>query len=179
MRTPFDSLIADAARRHGVPGDLVHAIVQVESSGNTFAYNPEPHYRYFWDVRLQRPFRVVMPAEIAAKYPPRDFPCYAGDPDQEWWGQQASWGLMQLMGAVARERGFKGPYLPELTVAEVNLEFGCAHLAHLARRFLASYGMSGVIAAYNTGGPSHAYGSAGAAYVRKAFAAGAPSAWAG
>ncbi len=35
----------------------------------------------------------------------------------------------QVMGAVARERGFAGPYLAELVDPAVNLNVGCAHLA--------------------------------------------------
>jgi len=41
--------------------------------------------------------------------------------------QRTSWGLMQIMGAVARERGFRG-WLTELCDPAVNLEWGCRHL---------------------------------------------------
>lgn len=168
---PHDDLIADAARRHSLQLELVHAIVLVESNGHAFAWRPEPAYRYLWDVRRRAPFRALTANELLSESAPKDFPCFAGHRDQEWWGQQASWGLMQIMGAVARERGFMGSYLPELTVPAVNLEFGCAHLAHLSRRLAATHGVEGVIAAYNTGGPAHEPGSAGDAYVRKVRAA--------
>jgi len=133
---------------------IVDAIIMTESSGNPWAYNPEPHYRWFWNVRTNAPFRRVSDMEVASKRPPADFPCLAGDPDQEWWAQQASWGLMQLVGAVARESGFKGEYLTELCDPKININFGCKFLATLAKRHLPDYGWQGVLRAYNTGSPS-------------------------
>jgi len=63
--------------------------------------------------------------------------------------QQCSWGLMQIMGTVARERGFEGD-LPNLCQPEVGLEFGCRHLVYLTKRF---NGAPDVLAAYNAGSP--------------------------
>jgi soluble lytic murein transglycosylase-like protein len=40
-----------------------------------------------------------------------------------------SFGLMQIMGQVARERGFEGEYLTELCDPEVGIEYGCRELA--------------------------------------------------
>jgi hypothetical protein len=122
-----------AAAPFGLSPDLVEAIAVVESGGNPFSWNPEPSYRYLWNVRTRTAFRAVTDFELQAKFPPSDFPAVAGDPDQEWWGQRASWGLLQVMGAVARERGYPGPYLPALCDVVVNLNVGCAHLAALLR----------------------------------------------
>jgi hypothetical protein len=108
--------------------DLILAMIWTESSGHAWAWNPEPRYRWLWNVKLDAPFRKMSVEEIAAKDPPEDFPCFAGDPDQEWWGQQASWGLMQIMGAAAREQGFRGAYLTELAEPYCNIEFGLKHL---------------------------------------------------
>ena len=162
-------LIEAGAAANALSVDLVLAIVTVESNGEPFAWNPEPHYRWFWDVRTNAPFRRVTDAEVALEYPPRDFPTLAGDPDQEWWAQQASWGLMQVMGAVARERGCRLPYLPALCDPATGLEYGCKHLAHLSKR----HGTVGAVAAYNTGSPTIATGSAAEVYVAKVRAAGA------
>jgi hypothetical protein len=123
--------IETAAAAHGLSADLVEALVRVESGGNPYAWNPEPAFRYLWDVRHGQPFRRITTQEAAAKRPPPDFFALQGDPDQEWWGQQASWGLMQVMGAVARELGFREPYLPALTGVETNLALGCRKLASL------------------------------------------------
>lgn len=121
---------ADAYR---LDADVVHAMVLQESGGNPWAWNPEPRYPYFWDVRARGPFRRVGEAELKSKQPPSDFPTLAGDRDQEWWAQQASWGLLQIMGALARERGFRGPYLSQLCDPELNLDLGCAIFADLVR----------------------------------------------
>ena len=40
-----------------------------------------------------------------------------------------SYGLMQIMGQVARERGFSGEYLTELCDPAVGIEYGCKELA--------------------------------------------------
>ncbi len=165
----YQHLIEAAAAANALPVDLVLAMVQVESAGDPWAWNPEPHYRWFWDVKRNTPFRKVSDAEVASERPPADFPTIAGDPDQEWWAQQASWGLMQPMGAVARERGFRGAYLTELLDPATGLEYGCKHLAAYRRRF----GIAGAVAAYNTGSPTIAPGSAAEVYVAKVRAAGA------
>lgn len=145
--------ITTAAAAFNLPPVLVEAIILVESGGDPAAYNPEPKYRYFWDVRHNRPFRKVTDAEIDDKTPPADFPMMGGDRDQEWWGQQASWGLMQTMGAVARQHGFMGTYLVELADPDKSIHYGCAHLHWLWGRFYAQYGWPGVVAAYNAGSP--------------------------
>lgn len=123
-----------AAAASGLELPLLAAVVEQESGGDPAAWNPEPRYRYFWNVKTGAPFRRVSELEIAAKFPPDDFPALAGDPDNEWWGQQASWGLMQIMGAVAREHGYRGKYLPALVAdPATNLAIGAAHLAAAVR----------------------------------------------
>lgn len=161
-------LIEREAGAHRLEPDLVSAIVSVESSFNPWAWNPEPHYRYLWNVKTRRPFRRLTPTERATEVPPVDFPYLAGDRDQEWWAQQASWGLMQLMGALARERGFKGLYLTELVDPELNLSLGCGHLASLLAWSKGDEAKA--LGAYNAGrgGWSGPQGRAYAAKVRAA-----------
>lgn len=122
--------IEKTAASHGLEADLVEALVLTESGGNPFAWNPEPRYRYVVHPRTGRPWTVTSD-DAAGKFPPVGFPALAGDPDNEWWGQQASWGLMQVMGALAREQGFREPYLPALCDVVTNLQIGCRHLAAL------------------------------------------------
>lgn len=160
----WETEISEASAKFNLPVRLIAAFVTVESGGNPWAWNPEPHYRWLWDVKRNQPFRQLLPGESTNERPPHDFHCIAGDPDQEWWGQQASWGLMQTMGAVARENGFTGPYLPELCKPFVSLEFGCRHIKKLIQRHNS---IDGAIAAYNTGSPAHPAGSAGDVYLRK------------
>lgn len=148
--TTHRAAIEQAAHAHRLPSDLVTAIVWQESHGNTGAWNPEPRYRWFWDVRLNRPFRTVSGVEVAKKFPPADFPTLAGDRDQEWWAQQASWGLMQIMGAVAREHGCRNSYLTDLCrLPDLNVALGCKHLAQLLAWADGDVGRA--LAAYNGG----------------------------
>lgn len=107
---------------------LTLAVIWKESTGDQWAYNPEPRYRWLWDVRRQMPFRAATAQELSSMTPPKDWPCLAGDPDQEWWAQMASWGLMQPMGAVARERSFRGNYLTQLVDPHLNIRIGTSHL---------------------------------------------------
>ena len=155
--TKYFELIKSTAHLYQLDPLLLEAVVVKESSGNPWAWNPEPQYRYLWDVRLRRPFRTLTPEEIKSEIPPKDFPTLAGDRDQEYWGQQASWGLMQLMGAVARELGFKGGYLPEICDPGINLRLGAQHLSSRLR--WAQGNVPAALAAYNggtAGGPTGA-----------------------
>jgi len=146
-------LLQAFATEYGLPLRLLQAIAMTESGGDDWAWNPEPKYRYLWDVKRARPFRRLTAAEVASEFPAKDFPSMAGtDPDQEWWAQQASWGRFQLMGAVARELGYRQPFLTSLCKPEISIPLACKHIRHLAARFLPTHGWAGVCAAYN-GGP--------------------------
>ena len=169
-RTELMALSSDAALKHGLPPALVQALCLVESGWNTFAFNPEPRYRFLWDVKKNLPFRSLTPEEVASNTPPGDFPALAGDRDQEWQLQRGSLGLMQTMGAVSREEGFTGGFLTELTMPGVALEFGCRHLARFAKRFLAEHGWEGVMMAYN-GGPGALKAMSNPEYPAKILAA--------
>lgn len=146
----FDEARA-AAVRNALPASLVLGIVQTESGFRPWAVNPEPRYRFLWDLKKRRAFRTPTAAEIASEFPPPDFTAPRGvDSDAEWWCQQMSWGLMQVMGAVARERGFAGDFLSELCEPAVGLEFGCRVLASNIKRWGSE---QRAIAAYNAGSP--------------------------
>lgn len=143
------ALVSEAARVHALDALMVEAVVMQESGGNPWAWNPEPRYKWFWDVRRKAPFRAVTASEVAAKLPPADFRSLAGDPDQEWWGQQASFGVMQTMGAVARELGCTAPYLTELCDPVLSLHYGCKLLA---REFAwAGHDWQKTLSSYNGG----------------------------
>lgn len=148
---PFSDEITAAATGSGLQASLLGALVLKESSGNPAAWNPEPHYRYLMDVRTWRPFRQLTAAEIASERPPADFHSIAGDPDQEWWAQQASWGLTQVMGGVARELGYREPWIPNLLRdTQRVLILGARHLARQVSRWgTVERGLS----AYNAGSP--------------------------
>jgi len=157
---PLASLIARAARQHGLPIPLVTAIVQVESGGDPWAARYEPAFftRYVEKIRV------------------RAFGGCSADTERSL--RATSFGLMQIMGQVARERGFEGPYLTELCDPEVGLEYGCRHLAWLRGRYFATDGWPGVIAAYNAGAPRRDGDRyANQSYVNRALEAAQP--WVG
>lgn len=145
--------IASRAARFGLPERLLAAIVQVESGGDIHAWRVEPHYRYLWDVSRAAPFRRLDSDERRSEIAPYDFPHYGhSSRNTEFWGQQSSWGPMQIMGAVAREHGFRQPF-PALCTHAYGVLYGAIHLASLRNRFLQNYGWEGVAAAYNAGSP--------------------------
>ncbi len=97
--------------RQGEPGRLVYtgtalvcAIVEQESAWNTYAIRYEPGFR----TRYVAPLGLPATEEIA---------------------RSISWGLMQVMGQVAREHGFTGKFLSALCDPLVGLDIGCAALA--------------------------------------------------
>lgn len=165
MDTGIHIIIRHAARKHGVPEALAVAIAVVESSLNAWAHRAEPAYRYLWDVRHNAPFRLTG-VQAAEKRPPPGFPSPAGISSlSEWQAQQASWGLMQVMGAVAREYGLQGP-IPQLLDPTLGADYGCRHLAVLRKRFPSAC-WRGVAQAYNSGSPGATNG-----YPDKVAAAG-------
>lgn len=156
----------------GVPLDMILGVIDVESSGDPWAWNPEQRWMYFWDFRRGKPFRAVTIAELSDEYPPADFSHPDGvDADAEWWGQQASWGPMQVMGAVAREIGFTGRFLTALCDPAIGIWAGTmclkGHLKRWGDREMA-------LSAYNAGSPKLAKGTqqfANQVYVDKAVLA--------
>lgn len=125
--------IVEAAEAHGLDPALVAAIVEIESGGNQHAIRYEPGYRWLWP----------------RGFPPKNYlPC---TPETEECAQKMSWGLMQIMGAVAREHGFRGSFLSEMTTPPIGLDYGCRLLAYLIQK----YGDERrAVSAYNAGRPT-------------------------
>jgi hypothetical protein len=146
------TLIARIAAEEGLDPKLVTAFIQTESSGDAYAWRTESAYRYLWDVKNNRPYRKLTPTEANSEVAPGDFYAAAGSRNTEWIGQQASWGPMQVMGAVAREFGYK-KHFPELC-GEDGIRIGCKLLRKLFEKYQDRYGNEGVIAAYNAGTPA-------------------------
>ena len=146
----IEALVGASAAAHRLPRDLIAAIVQVESSGNTWATRWEGGFydRYIRD---------------------RTWPVYgAVSKSTERVGLATSWGLMQVMGATARERGYDRPFFAELCDPATGIEYGCRHLVYLRGR--EDGDLERVVRAYNTGrgDPS----TNGNAYLAKVKAAG-------
>lgn len=105
----------------------VKAFCMKESSFREWAHKPEEHYQ--WLVKSW-----LMSGSVT-----------------ELWGQRQSWGLMQVMGATAREYGFKGDFLSELCDPYLGLKYGMIHLRTLLKRHHGVW--QDVIASYNAGSP--------------------------
>lgn len=142
-----------AATRHGLDSCLLAALVVQESSGDPLAVRHEPRYAYLWDVREWQAFRRLSEEERRSAKPPEDFGAPVGvSAATEWAQQRTSWGLCQVMGATARQLGFRGRFLSALCEPTLGADYGARYLAGLLERFDAMSALS----AYNAGRPTEA-----------------------
>jgi len=125
-------VVATVAGRHDLPVDLVAAMVRQESTFNRFTNRFEKDFYKTYIEGKSLDFLPRGSLEIT-----------------ESLGRATSWGLLQVMGATARQYGFRG-WFPELCEAAVGLEFGCRYLADLRRQY-GSEGWPVVVRAYNAG----------------------------
>jgi soluble lytic murein transglycosylase-like protein len=147
MRLPWDR-IDDAAEAENVPADLLGAIVQTESSGNQFALRAETKHAWIIDPATHNKTGLSLRSHYVYLWKPEECARQAGvTTDTEIWSQVASWGLCQLMGAVARELGLKGPIVQLLQV-DTNLKYAALLLKRLAKRYDKA---DDILAAYNAG----------------------------
>lgn len=142
---------AELLTPHPVPPALVLGVIHTESAGNADAMRFEPGYKFLFE-----------PKSYAAKH--------GWTEETEKALQMFSYGLMQVMGAVAREMGFNlHPKL--LLVPKINLSWSLLHLWSLKQRFKT---WPDAVAAYNWGHPARSLLSGkykNQAYVDKVFAA--------
>jgi soluble lytic murein transglycosylase-like protein len=104
---PHADLIALARAiglRHALDPSLVCAVIEQESAWDAHAIRYEPGFRATYVAPLRLP-----PSEEIAR--------------------SISWGLMQVMGQVAREHEFSGKYLTALCEPATGIEIGCRVLA--------------------------------------------------
>src|SRR6266404_1351338 len=104
--------IIELARRiaaaHGLEPALVCAVIEQESAWNPWAVRYEPGFLS----------RYVAPLYTAGKLSAT-----------ETYTRSMSWGLMQVMGQVAREAGFEEASRAELCDPFVGVDWGCRLLA--------------------------------------------------
>lgn len=108
------ALAKESAQQYGLDGALICAIVEQESD-----WNP-------WAIRYESGFysHYIEPIIGTNHLTPTEAICRA-----------TSWGLMQLMGEVAREYGFVWPFLSQLCEPDVGLNFGCKYFSVLMGRY--------------------------------------------
>ena len=114
----FGNQILAAASKYQVDPRLLCAVIAQESGGNPNAIRYEPIFfkQYVQNVPKEKLIGYV-PVHCEYK--------------TEKHARSTSWGLMQIMGQVAREKGFRGEFLSELLDPAVNLDIGARYLKHL------------------------------------------------
>lgn len=128
---------SDYLRYHTKKNDLdillVRAIITHESNWDTYAMRYEAHYQWLYkEIECAKKMRCRLDLEI--------------------FSQKTSWGLGQMMGAVARELGHEGS-MAQLTDGFINMKYVCMHLKNIKQRFK---DQDSIIAVYN-GGPNAVY----------------------
>lgn len=127
MITPeIRKVIEDKAIEFELDPDLIQAFVMAESSGKPDAYRYEDAFYHHYTEPMN----------------------FSEDEEK---GRATSYGLMQIMGQVARELGFKGEFI-ELFDPATGLDYSLKHL----KRFIKKYqtqGLDYAIASYNAGSP--------------------------
>jgi soluble lytic murein transglycosylase-like protein len=117
-------LAKGAASKYGLDPKLVCAVCEQESGWKPWAIRYEPAFYK----------RYTEPMSLS---------------DTEEHARAISWGLMQTMGEVARELGFRGQYLSELCEPSTGLDFGCKKLARCLSQ--SSGDVAGALLRYNGG----------------------------
>ncbi len=122
----YELLIKQTSDKYTIPENLVKAVCQVESGMNMWAVRFEPAYKWLYNIS-----NIQLTATETV--------C-----------QKTSYGLMQVMGSVARELGFVGRFLTQLCDPETGLEYGCKHLKNFYMRYNS---WEDAISSYNAGSP--------------------------
>jgi len=120
--------IKEVAKDSGIEPELLGAIVLTESGGDQWAVRFEPQYKWLFQTRDN-----ALRNKITE--------------DTEKVLQMCSYGLCQVMGAVARELGLKGPIFELLSVTS-NLTYACRLLNRLRAKYKSN---EDVLSAYNAG----------------------------
>jgi soluble lytic murein transglycosylase-like protein len=128
------------ATAHSLDPALVCAICEQESSWNPWAMRYEPAFfaRYIRPLLTEGNSLVASPSftNDGGQNAPKPSSGEGGSPrpspsnfahlsPTEAYARAFSWGLMQVMGQVAREQNFVGPSFAELCDPAIGLEIGC------------------------------------------------------
>ena len=122
-------MIVEAAEDRALDPAIVYGVCRQESALNPLAIRFEPNYKWLWKPKEVKPQTCSLDTERAL--------------------QKMSFGLMQVMGAVFRECGYKGWLTEIIAKPDIQLSYGCKHLAKKIQK----YGLERGILAYNSGSP--------------------------
>lgn len=156
-QTRMFAALESAAQRWAIPPALLRALAQAESGLDPNAMRFEPIF--------------------LTRYVPDDPERFgACSRETERTARATSWGLLQIMGQVAREQGCKASFLSVLTDPAQGCDAGARHLARLRDRHLKAHGWAGVVSAYNAGSPRRPTGGAygNQPYVERVLALAGP-----
>jgi len=138
----LDDEILKAATLRSINPIIIKAMCIKESSLEPWATRYEGHWQWFFHpIKFARLLRATEKTERIH--------------------QMTSWGLLQVMGGVARELGYK-KHLATLCIPSNGLSMGCLKM----RRLLNRHGtLEKALSAYNTGRPNTRTGRKYAAHV--------------
>lgn len=120
--------IEECSKAFGLSSKLISAIIQTESGGRDQSARYEAKYPYYYKAKeFALAQGITLETEMAL--------------------QRISWGVMQIMGAAAREQGFQG-WLPSLCDADLGVRYGCLKLAQIRLKYP---NLSDMISIYNYG----------------------------
>lgn len=122
------ALAGKIAAEHKLEPALVCAVIEHESSWDTFAVRYEPEFMHRYIAPLIGRSAIT---------------------GTEAYTRSMSFGLMQVMGQVAREEGFDGPFLTALCDPEFGIEYGCRRLGRAMT--IAHGGAAEALLSYNGG----------------------------
>jgi soluble lytic murein transglycosylase-like protein len=126
--TKFECEILSASVKYSIPNQWIKAIIAQESNWDQYAVRLEPSYQYLYEAEVfAKKLGITLSTEMTC--------------------QKMSWGLGQIMLALAREQGHEG-HAGELFEPKVNIEHIAIRLAHL--RTLSPI-VDDIIAMYNSG----------------------------
>jgi soluble lytic murein transglycosylase-like protein len=126
----YVSLAQETARVHALWPDLVCAIIEQESAWNPWALRYEPAFYAKYIAPRMATGAIASATEAHAR--------------------AFSWGLMQVMGQVAREHGFTGASLAALCEPVTAVDIGCRVFA--AKLAVAEGRVERALALWNGGG---------------------------
>lgn len=130
MVSQTNDIVKQASLSYVIDASWIRAIIAQESSWNQYAIRYEPTYTYLYKPSdFSKKLNISLATETVC--------------------QELSWGLGQIMGAVARQQGHDGP-MGELFQPETNIKHICLTLHHLKNL---SPNIDDIFAMYN-GGPS-------------------------
>lgn len=129
MKNSIRELISSVAANHGVDDNYLYSLVMVESAGKPWVSRIEYHYPYLVTPKLySQKLGITESTEVM--------------------NQRTSYGLVQIMGGVARELGWQS-HLPKIFTPHINLNLGLTLIKKLMKKY--DDDMDKVSAAYNWG----------------------------